>query len=631
MSQSEQKIVQYLNEAHALEVGLAQVLRSQIAMTPEGSYRSGLEKHLRETQTHADRVKARQGALSTAGDPFAAGVAFMEDIAAQTLALWKAPLDLMRGATVEEKVLENAKEACAAEALEIATYTALEHVARAAGDEETAELAASIRTDEERMLERVTRELPKLARAVAGDTADAVAATADATERVIRGGDRKRSRPASRTRPAPAAKRRTKPGTDRRGPRDPRVRRPDRGGHRRAARRAVAERAGRRRRLRADARRSLDDPQQDRDAAGRRALEGLRRAHRRGDPRARSARTTARRRRAHLRARAQEPRRRHQRRRAGGLERVGVAPGRHGGARARRHPLRMMPADRPSALLDPERDEVNDDGLHRPAGDRRATADLPLLAEAKLAPLRPPAGIIERPRIMQALDAGDGAALTLVAAPAGYGKTTAVRAWAAARGVALAWVTLDAGDNDPIRMWTYVTAAVGRVRSDLVARSVRQLQLPHGPIESSVDQLMNGIEVYGRELVLVLDDLQTVTDADALASIEYALRRVPPNGRVIAITRTDPALGLPQLRARGALAELRAGELAFTQAEAADVLHRQGIELQAEELQLLHARTEGWPAAILLAALWLRTVEDPRARGAEVRRGSSLPRRLPEP
>ena len=209
MSQSEQKIVQYLNEAHALEVGLAQVLRSQIAMTPEGSYRNGLEKHLRETLTHADRVKAREGELASAGNPFAAGVAFMEDIAAQTLALWKAPLDLMRGATVEEKVLENAKDACAAEALEIATYTALEHVARAAGDEETADLAASIRTDEERMLERVTRELPKLARAVVGDTADAVAATADATERVIRGGDRKRSRPASRTRPAPAAKRRT--------------------------------------------------------------------------------------------------------------------------------------------------------------------------------------------------------------------------------------------------------------------------------------------------------------------------------------------------------------------------------------------------------------------------------------
>jgi ferritin-like metal-binding protein YciE len=231
MSQSEQKIVQYLNEAHALESGLVQVLRSQIAMTPEGSYRSGLEKHLRETQAHADRVKARQGELASAANPFVAGVAFMEDVAAQTLALWKAPLDLMRGATVAEKVLENAKDACAAEALEIATYTALEHLARAAGDEPTAELAASIRAEEERMLERVTRELPKLARAVVGERADAAAETADvvaetadvaaettdvaresadATERVIRGGDRKRSRPASRNRPAPATKRRAK-------------------------------------------------------------------------------------------------------------------------------------------------------------------------------------------------------------------------------------------------------------------------------------------------------------------------------------------------------------------------------------------------------------------------------------
>jgi ferritin-like metal-binding protein YciE len=206
MGHSEQKIVQYLNEAHALESGLVQVLRSQIAMTPDGSYRSGLEKHLRETESHADRVKARQSELASAGNPFVAGIAFMEDVAAQTMALWKTPLDLMRGATVEEKVLENAKDACAAEALEIATYTALEHLARAAGDEATADLARSIRADEERMLERVTRELPKLARAVAGntgdtgDTGDVVAETADATERVIRGGDRKRSRPASRTR-----------------------------------------------------------------------------------------------------------------------------------------------------------------------------------------------------------------------------------------------------------------------------------------------------------------------------------------------------------------------------------------------------------------------------------------------
>ena len=109
--------------------------------------------------------------------------------------------------------------------------------------------------------------------------------------------------------------------------------------------------------------------------------------------------------------------------------------------------------------------------------------------------------------------------------------------------------------------------------------------------------------------MLVLDDLQTVTDADALASIEYALSRVPPNGRVSRSRAPTLRSGFRSCGPAAALAELRAAELAFTQAEAADVLHRQGIELQAEELALLHARTEGWPAALLLAALWLRTVE----------------------
>ncbi len=245
------------------------------------------------------------------------------------------------------------------------------------------------------------------------------------------------------------------------------------------------------------------------------------------------------------------------------------------------------------------------------AGGAPAAADPLPLTEAKLAPPRPPAGLIERPRIMEALDSGDEAALTLVAAPAGYGKTTAVRAWAASRNAALAWVTLDSGDNDPSRMWTYATAAVDRVRHDLAGRALRQLGLAGGVIESSIDELLNGIEAYGEPLVMVFDDLQTVTDGDALASIEYALRRVPPNGRVIAITRADPALGLAQLRARGALAELRASELAFTRGEADDFLLRRRVDLQADDLELLHERTEGWPAALLLAALWLRSVEDP--------------------
>src|ERR671916_1055688 len=167
------KIVQYLNEAHATEVALVRVLQEQIALTPRGRYRSALEKHLRETRTHADRVGERRRELEGGGNPIGTIVGFAQDAVGQALALAKTPLDLMRGSGGEEKVLKNAKDACATEALEIATYIALEHVARALGDTRTAELAASIRADEEAMLERIEQELPRLAKAVvAADVGD---------------------------------------------------------------------------------------------------------------------------------------------------------------------------------------------------------------------------------------------------------------------------------------------------------------------------------------------------------------------------------------------------------------------------------------------------------------------------
>ena len=168
MSRSEQKVVQYLNEAHASEVALVRVLQSQIAMTPRGTYRSALETHLGETRRHAARVETRLGELGQGGNPlqFLGGVA--QTVAGQALALAKTPLDLVRGSGGEEKVLKNAKDACATEALEIATYTAIERLARSVGDEQTAKLAASIRADEEKMLERIMRELPKLTAAVVG-------------------------------------------------------------------------------------------------------------------------------------------------------------------------------------------------------------------------------------------------------------------------------------------------------------------------------------------------------------------------------------------------------------------------------------------------------------------------------
>ena len=168
MSRSEQKVVQYLTEAHAHEMGLVRVLQSQIAMTPRGTYRTALETHLGETRDHAERVAARADALGRRSDPLSAITDLAETFVAQTLALGKTPFDLLRGSGGEEKVLKNAKDACATEALEIATYTAIEQLARSVGDKETEKLAASIRADEEKMLDRIMRELPKLTAAVVG-------------------------------------------------------------------------------------------------------------------------------------------------------------------------------------------------------------------------------------------------------------------------------------------------------------------------------------------------------------------------------------------------------------------------------------------------------------------------------
>jgi len=166
MSQSEQKVVQYLNEAHATEVSLTRVLQSQIAMTPRGSYRSGLEKHLTQTRDHAKRVEKRLGDLDNHNNPLQVAVGAAGGAVGQVLALAKTPFDLVRGSGGEEKVLKNAKDACATEALEIATYTALERLARSVGDATTADLAASIRADEQKMLDRVLGEIPKLTDAV---------------------------------------------------------------------------------------------------------------------------------------------------------------------------------------------------------------------------------------------------------------------------------------------------------------------------------------------------------------------------------------------------------------------------------------------------------------------------------
>jgi ferritin-like metal-binding protein YciE len=212
MNRPEQKIVQYLEEAHAMERGLVRVLQSQIAMTPRGAYRKALETHLRETRDHSERVQRRLRELRRGANPLDIGRELAESLLGQAIALSKLPLDLLRGSGGEEKVLKAAKDTAATEALEIATYTALARLARDVGDDTTAALAESICADEQKMLERVLRELPRLTDAVVGaevhgngsyelsrtGAADAGRAAGRAAARTARGG-RTRARKAARS------------------------------------------------------------------------------------------------------------------------------------------------------------------------------------------------------------------------------------------------------------------------------------------------------------------------------------------------------------------------------------------------------------------------------------------------
>jgi ferritin-like metal-binding protein YciE len=165
MATGPEKVAQYLGEAHATEVALARTLQAHIAVTPAGEYRRLLERHLRETGQHASRIEKRLDDLGEGRGAVQAGTDALQGIVGQVAALGKVPIDLVRGENGEEKLVKNAKDECATEALEIATYDALEALARETGDERTAELAARNRSDEEQMLADLRAILPALTEA----------------------------------------------------------------------------------------------------------------------------------------------------------------------------------------------------------------------------------------------------------------------------------------------------------------------------------------------------------------------------------------------------------------------------------------------------------------------------------
>jgi ferritin-like metal-binding protein YciE len=158
-------VVHYLEEARALERSLVTNLKAHIAVTPPGNFRSRLETHLDETRSHAGNIGRRLDALSAHTSLVAVGMGLAQTFAGQAVVMAKGPIDLVRGQSGEERMLKNAKDDAAAEALEIATYDALEEAAKAVGDEETAKLATAIRRDEEKMLADLRKLIPELTRA----------------------------------------------------------------------------------------------------------------------------------------------------------------------------------------------------------------------------------------------------------------------------------------------------------------------------------------------------------------------------------------------------------------------------------------------------------------------------------
>lgn len=209
-----------------------------------------------------------------------------------------------------------------------------------------------------------------------------------------------------------------------------------------------------------------------------------------------------------------------------------------------------------------------DDSPASPARSARPKRSVLQLSEAKLMLPRPSPGSLRRQRLLEALDRDQAAALTLVDAPVGYGKTMLLRSWCAEHSRPVAWITLDASDADPVRLWTYLASAVDRLSEGLGRPALKRLAAPGAPIEHAVDELLNGLHSYARPLVIVLDDLHLVGSRASFGSIEHAVERLPDNVRVLAATRSDPPIRLARLRARGGLGEIRVRELAFTVDEA---------------------------------------------------------------
>ena len=237
------------------------------------------------------------------------------------------------------------------------------------------------------------------------------------------------------------------------------------------------------------------------------------------------------------------------------------------------------------------------------------------LLETKLYVPRLRRGLVARPRLSERLSRGAESKLTLISAPAGFGKTTLLAEWLAAAPAgrqSVAWLSLDQADNQPVTFWTYLITALQTVAPGIGASALSLLQEPQPPpIETVLATLLNELSAVPNDIVLVLDDYHVVDARDIQDGMAFLLEHLPPRIHLVIATRADPALPLARLRGRGELVEIRAADLRFTPDEAAAYLNEvMGLDLAARDIAALEGRTEGWIAALQLAALSMQGRDD---------------------
>jgi LuxR family maltose regulon positive regulatory protein len=247
--------------------------------------------------------------------------------------------------------------------------------------------------------------------------------------------------------------------------------------------------------------------------------------------------------------------------------------------------------------------------------DPDATGDVSPLLRMKLAPPVPATNMLSRPDLVSKL-AGTGWKVSLISAPAGWGKTSLVAAWHGTESEQrpFAFLRLEQGDDDSPIFWTYVIAALRTVHPTLAAGADAALRTPGmNPMRQIVPLLINELAEIEEPMVLVLDDYHVVGREDIHTSVAHLIDHLPECLRLVIATRSDPPLPLSRLRASGAMVEIRAGQLGFSSAEAAEFLdQRFGVALNAQSTEDLRHRTEGWPAGLQLAGLSLAGESDPQ-------------------